>query len=61
MQHQHPRGTETEGKGKKVDKWADEPKAAPVGMDVFLGVIPVPMVIPGDEYGKKRPWLYAER
>lgn len=26
----------------------------------FAGVVPVPMQVPGAEYGKRRPWFYAE-
>ncbi len=52
---------ETEGKGKDVDKRSSGCKAGPPGMDVFDGVIPVPMVVPGEEYGRKRPWFYSEQ
>ncbi|ORY67160.1 ubiquitin interaction domain-containing protein [Pseudomassariella vexata] len=34
-----------------------------VGMSVFLGSIPIPMVVPGETYGQtgsKRPWLFLE-
>jgi hypothetical protein len=27
----------------------------PIGMDVFHGYVPVPMVVPGAEYGARRP------
>lgn len=52
---------EAEGKGKEVDGGPDEAEAGPPGMDVFGGVIPVPMVVPGEEYGRKRPWFYSEQ
>jgi hypothetical protein len=29
------------------------------GMEIFLGHIPVPMVVPGEEYGKRRPWFFS--
>lgn len=33
----------------------------PPSMEVFDGLVPVPMVVPGEEYGTKRPWFYTER
>jgi hypothetical protein len=34
---------------------------ASVGMDVFNnGHIPVPMVVPGDVYGARRPWFFND-
>jgi hypothetical protein len=29
-------------------------------MQIFEGVVPVPMVTPGEEYGQKRPWFFEE-
>lgn len=29
-------------------------------MDVFDGLVPVPMVIPSKMYKSKRPWFYGE-
>lgn len=29
-------------------------------MEIFKGVVPVPMAVPGEMYGGKRPWFYAE-
>jgi len=54
------RDIEAEGKGKTIDRGSDETRASPPGMNVFDGVIPVPMVVPGEEYGRKRPWFYSE-
>jgi hypothetical protein len=56
-----PASTDMEagGKGKEVDRGSDGSEAGPPGMDVFDGVIPVPMVVPGEAYGKKRPWFYS--
>jgi hypothetical protein len=51
---------EAEGKRKGVDRVSDKTEARPPGMDVFDGVIPVPMVVPGEEYGRRRPWFYSE-
>ena len=35
---------------------------APRGMEVFRDHIPVPMVVPGEEYGHdRRPWFYSEQ
>lgn len=28
------------------------------GMEVFQGYVPVPLVVPGQEYGERRPWFY---
>lgn len=28
--------------------------------EVFDGVVPVPMVVPGEEYGKREPWFFME-
>ena len=30
------------------------------GMDVFQGYIPVPMIVPGREYGELRPWYFHD-
>ncbi len=30
-------------------------------MSVFDGRIPVPMIVPGEEYGVRRPWFYNEQ
>jgi hypothetical protein len=27
------------------------------GFEVFRGYVPVPMVVPGEKYGTKRPWF----
>jgi hypothetical protein len=35
--------------------------AGPPSMKVFEGRVPVPMVVPGEEYGTERPWFYTER
>lgn len=59
--NRHPGGTGTEGKGKEVDNITNGFESELRGMEIFDGVIPVPMVVPGEEYGRKRPWLYAER
>jgi hypothetical protein len=61
------------GKGRKanaVDNSNDEVDHAPGpasasagpsrGMQIFNGIVPVPMVVPGEEYGKRRPWFYGE-
>lgn len=34
--------------------------AGPPSMKVFEGRVPVPMVVPGEEYRTKRPWFYTE-
>ena len=34
--------------------------AGPTNMDVFGSVIPIPMIVSGEEYGGKRPWFYTE-
>lgn len=30
------------------------------GMGVFEGHVPVPMAVPGEPYGTRRPWFYNE-
>jgi uncharacterized protein (DUF1684 family) len=32
-----------------------------LGMSVFKGHLPVPMIVPGEEYGARRPWFYNEQ
>jgi len=32
-----------------------------LGMSVFKGHVPVPMIVPGEEYGARRPWFYNEQ
>ena len=29
-------------------------------MEIFRGYVPVPMVVPAEGYGTKRPWFYQE-
>ncbi|KAI9840597.1 MAG: hypothetical protein M1838_003992 [Thelocarpon superellum] len=31
-----------------------------IGMDVFMGRVPVPLRIPAELYGSRRPWFYSE-
>jgi hypothetical protein len=31
------------------------------GMSVFDGILPIPMVAPGEEYKGRRPWFYSEQ
>lgn len=33
----------------------------PPGMDIFQGTVPVPMIVPGEEYGGRKPWFYSEQ
>jgi len=35
-------------------------KQGPFGMEVFKGFVPVPMKVPGEEYGDRKPWFYSE-
>lgn len=30
------------------------------GLDIFKGLVPIPMQYPGDEYSSRRPWFYSE-
>jgi hypothetical protein len=30
------------------------------GIEVFKGGVPVPMVVPGKEYGGRKPWFFKE-
>lgn len=32
-----------------------------VGMEIFTGAVPVPMIVPGEEYGHRRPWFVNEQ
>ena len=32
----------------------------PPSMEIFRGYVPVPMIVPGERYGAKRPWFYQE-
>jgi len=31
---------------------------ASLGMDIFVGQVPVPMQVPGSQYGLRRPWFF---
>jgi len=42
------------GKGKETGR-------TEVSLDVFRNIVPVPMLVPGEEYGSKRPWFYTEQ
>jgi len=33
----------------------------PPGMEVFKDKIPVPMIVPGEEYSGRKPWFYTEQ
>lgn len=33
---------------------------ASLGMDVFVGHVPVPMQVPGSQYGPRRPWFFMD-
>jgi Tyrosyl-DNA phosphodiesterase len=55
------RDMDGEGKGKEVDRGSNGPEAGPPSIDVFDGVVPVPMLVPGEVYGRKRPWFYSEQ
>lgn len=37
------------------------PQGQQLGMEVFHGSVPVPMAVPGEAYGPRRPWFYSER
>ena len=37
----------------------DQDQGAP-GMEVFKDKIPVPMIVPGEDYGGRKPWFYME-
>jgi hypothetical protein len=30
------------------------------GIEFFGGHVPIPMVVPGEVYGTRRPWFYNE-
>ncbi|PBP16310.1 tyrosyl-DNA phosphodiesterase domain protein [Diplocarpon rosae] len=36
-----------------VEDWAS--------MDDAFGAVPIPMEVPGEAYGDRRPWFYSER
>ncbi|KAK0100100.1 hypothetical protein ONS96_008035 [Cadophora gregata f. sp. sojae] len=40
------------------DRKGEDKDKTSLGMDVFLGHIPVPMQVPGNPYGLHRPWFY---
>jgi len=48
-------------KGKGVDTGLRASEAGPPGMDIFEGIIPVPMAVPGEDYDRKRPWFFSEQ
>lgn len=33
----------------------------PPGMEVFASKIPVPMMVPGDDYAGRKPWYFLEQ
>ncbi|OWO99911.1 hypothetical protein B2J93_6966 [Marssonina coronariae] len=45
------------------DDAIDRPKGVqdPAGMDEVFGTLPIPMEVPGEAYGDRRPWFYNER
>jgi hypothetical protein len=45
-----------------ADRHTDhEALADELGMSVFDGTLPVPMIVPGEEYRGRRPWFYSEQ
>lgn len=48
-------GEEGDGKGKEKGKGNGDGYEL---KDVFEGTLPVPMVIPGEEYGGRKPWYF---
>jgi hypothetical protein len=40
---------------------AHEALADGPGMSVFEGILPVPMIVPGEEYQGHSPWFYSEQ
>jgi len=30
-------------------------------LEVFRGYVPIPMLVPGEGYGTRRPWFYNEQ
>jgi len=55
------------GGGEEVEGWGQEEKKGKgkgeerEGMGVFEPRVPVPMRVPGEEYGGRRPWFCYER
>jgi hypothetical protein len=49
-----------------VDK-SDQARSPPDGqaantLNIFQGVVPIPMIVPGQGYwGDKKPWFYSEQ
>lgn len=33
----------------------------PAGLEIFRGAVPVPMIVPGEEYGERKPWFMNEQ
>lgn len=31
------------------------------GLEEFEGIVPVPMHVPGESYGDKKPWYFTEQ
>ena len=54
-------GKEADGNDKDTYNGSRGHGAGPPSMEVFEGHVPVPMIVPGEEYGVKRPWFYTER
>lgn len=47
------RSSDEEGWGKRKEVVVPSPT-----FEVFEGVVPVPMVVPGEPFGDRRPWFY---
>ncbi|CZT50198.1 uncharacterized protein RSE6_11139 [Rhynchosporium secalis] len=47
--------------GDKMSTDRKEAEKGSLGMDVFSGYIPIPMQVPGDQYGHRRPWFFMDR
>ena len=37
---------------------SDDGTQGPPSLEIFRGYVPVPMVIPAERYGTKRPWFF---
>jgi len=60
VDHQNGKGVEKgkETKGKEKEKYGEDTTSKEM-MDVFRGVVPIPMIVPGDVYGQSRPWFFS--
>jgi hypothetical protein len=44
-----------------LDAKSQDDGQGPPGMEVFKDKIPIPMIVPGEDYAGRKPWFYTQQ